>query len=127
MRLFPLILFLVADQAGASCYRLYGVSGQRLYEGTVPPFDISYPGNSSAYEASRARGEYLLIDGNPCGREPAMAGGQATPGQAQAGHGPSGDAGGDRPFYGYGRDIQLGPRGGHYYINERGKRVYVDH
>jgi hypothetical protein len=56
MRLFYLILFLVANLADASCYRLFGASGQHIYEGTAPQFDISYPGNSSAYEASRARG-----------------------------------------------------------------------
>ena len=72
-------------------------------------------------------GEYLLIDGNSCGREPTVTAAHAAPGQAQAGHEPSCGASGDHPFYGYGRDIQISPRGGRKYINERGKSVYVDH
>lgn len=45
----------------ATCYQLFSQADTKIYEGSTPPFDISYPGNSAAYNASRARGEYLMI------------------------------------------------------------------
>jgi hypothetical protein len=128
MRAELLLCLLTAGNAGASCYRPFDAGDRTLYEACVPPFDISYPGISRAYEASRARGARLQIDSIPCRTVPAVTAGENNPQQNSSGRDfSSGTATGqDRPFYGYGRDIQIGPRGGHYYINEKGRKVYVD-
>lgn len=53
--------YAVIGLAEAGCYQLYSPSGAKIYEDKIPPFDISYPTESPAYRASRARGEYMLI------------------------------------------------------------------
>lgn len=53
--------WLLPVAAGATCYQLFSQADAKIYEGSIPHFDISYPGNSAAYSASRARGEYLMI------------------------------------------------------------------
>jgi hypothetical protein len=45
-----------------SCYRLKDAHGKIVYQSETPPFDLSYPPFSKAYEASRARGESLIIE-----------------------------------------------------------------
>jgi len=53
--------------AEANCYVLTSADGETINRDTSPPFDISAPGESPAYRASRARGERLLIKPGVCG------------------------------------------------------------
>lgn len=43
------------------CHVLKSARGETLYSSEIPPFDLSYPPYSRAYEASRSRGEHLII------------------------------------------------------------------
>jgi len=55
-------LLAVACPASAErCHVLKSAQGETLYSSEIPPFDLSYPPYSRAYEASRSRGEHLII------------------------------------------------------------------
>lgn len=107
------LAFLVfAGNAAASCYQLFDQSDAKIYEGSTPPFDISYPGNSPAYNASRGRGEYLMIlPGSFCAPVYAEEG-SATGSRRYRGSSPGrGSSGGYRGGRGNGQ-ICSGNRGG---------------
>jgi len=61
-----LIVSAIMTLAEANCYVLTAADGETLSIDTSPPFDISAPGESPAYRASRARGERLLIKPGVC-------------------------------------------------------------
>lgn len=128
--LFALALSAIHEVALGGCYRLYDADDRVIYEADHPPFDISYPSTSGSAAASRSRGEKLFIDaGNSCDGPPSgggtgYSGLQFSPRSgARSG---SGRSSGDQPYYGYGHEIETGPRGGRYWRNEKGKRNYVD-
>lgn len=118
---FSLLLWLSLGQAEAGCYQLFDQSNAKIYEGNTPPFDISYPGNSPAYQASRARGEYMMImPANFC--EGADAGGEAaSAGSYSSGSAASSSGAGSCA----GRKILYGPRGGAYCITASGQARYL--
>lgn len=115
-----LLLWLNLGQVEAGCYQLFNQSNAKIYEGTTPPFDISYPGNSPAYQASRARGEYMMImPANFC--EGAYSEGEAT----GVGGYSSGSSSGNGAGSCAGRKILYGPRGGAYCITATGQARYL--
>jgi hypothetical protein len=61
------ILAIMPAIGEANCYVLTSADGEAISRDTSPPFDISLPGESPAYRASRARGERLLIKPGVCG------------------------------------------------------------
>jgi hypothetical protein len=61
-----LIVSAIMTIAEANCYVLTSADGETISRDTSPPFDISAPGQSPAYRASRGRGERLLIKPGVC-------------------------------------------------------------
>jgi hypothetical protein len=55
-------LILVAQGAGAACYALYDSAGKAVYESSMPPFDLSYPGVSAEYWKMHKSGVQLRIN-----------------------------------------------------------------
>ena len=123
-RLIPLasalLLGFCVTQVEAGCYQLFNQAGAKIYEGTTPPFDISYPGNSPSYQSSRSRGEYMLImPANFC------EGGYAESEATRVGGHSVGSSSGNGAGACAGRKILYGPRGGAYCITATGQARYL--
>ncbi|GEM_PF-3245166 len=54
-------LFPLAADSSELCYQHYDKNSQPINIGRKPPFDMSGPPFSSAYQAARDRGEYIVI------------------------------------------------------------------
>lgn len=117
---FALLMAFFAPQSKSGCYQLFNQAGDKIYEGSTPPFDISYPDNSPPYQASRKRGEYIqIMPTDFCDGAYSWADATATGGRhAGASHGNS--AGSCS-----GRRILHGPRGGAYCITDAGQVRYL--
>jgi len=74
MRAFPgvaaaLLCALVAQQAAASCYVIYGADGQVLYRRVEPPVDLSLPLHQTLPQAAPGGKLVFTLDNQGCEAE----------------------------------------------------------
>lgn len=74
MRAFPgvaaaLLCVLVAQQAAASCYVIYGADGQVLYRSVEPPVDLSLPLHQTLPQAAAGGRLVFTLDDHGCEAE----------------------------------------------------------
>lgn len=61
MRIALALIALLPTIAMADCYRMYSPAGNVIYEDLVPPYSLAYPQMTPEAQASRARGEHLMV------------------------------------------------------------------